>query len=348
MRIGKQNIARGSNIKLKKDTSGTGLWLILKLAILPIVLLLILIAQNSIVLTKTYIFTSDKIPKTFVDYNIVCISDICNSRLNIANKVSRLKPDVVIFNGGLTDNQGKYDNTLKTIKSLSEVAQTFYVLDNHDKSFEQSLKTELDQYAVNLVDESVTLNANEINVDSFIDKYIGGKICKDAERGDTEAIQYIEYTKKSLAEDADRKIGISGIDYIDSQEGLVDKIYEHIGTDKETFQVFVANPADQFENISKADVDLMISKETSDYKSGIFSSNGTTLFIDKGIAKDKGFRILDFPEITSIRLSDGTIKDENPLEKFLSIFISDVGTKFDNDGGFKEYTYTYQNEYVQD
>ena len=50
-------------------------------------------------------------------------------------------------------------------------------------------------------------------------------------------------------------------------------------------------------------------------------------------------RIFNFPEIQCITLSDGTIANKNPLEKFIAMFWDDVGTVFDNDGGFKVHTF---------
>ena len=56
---------------------------------------------------------------------------------------------------------------------------------------------------------------------------------------------------------------------------------------------------------------------------------------------DGSKRILNFPQIITVTLSDGTINNDNPLEKLLGYFISDVSTRFENDGGFSEYRYNY-------
>ena len=83
---------------------------------------------------------------------------------------------------------------------------------------------------------------------------------------------------------------------------------------------------------------------SADITKGQYGINGTQFFVSGGVATPNGInRVLNYPEIQCITLSDGTILNRNPLEKFLDMFIDDVGTIFDNDGGFTEYTYHYGN-----
>ncbi|MBO5388656.1 MAG: hypothetical protein J6A59_11030, partial [Lachnospiraceae bacterium] len=65
--------------------------------------------------------------------------------------------------------------------------------------------------------------------------------------------------------------------------------------------------------------------------------DGTTLLVSNGVhGKEPN-------SIHSITLSDGSVSEKNLLEKFLGLFISDVDTIFENDGGFKDYRYEYDN-----
>ena len=57
----------------------------------------------------------------------------------------------------------------------------------------------------------------------------------------------------------------------------------------------------------------------------------------------------DSGDVRVVTLSDGTIKEKTPLEKFLNLFIKDVGTIYDNDGGFKVEEYQddeYEHLYI--
>ena len=66
-----------------------------------------------------------------------------------------------------------------------------------------------------------------------------------------------------------------------------------------------------------------------------------------GIGNFDKTRFLNMPEVVLITLSDGTIVEQNPLEKFIGQFINNVPTKFDNDEGFKRYVKEYNSEQVQ-
>ena len=102
------------------------------------------------------------------------------------------------------------------------------------------------------------------------------------------------------------------------------------------------NQGQYFDKVSQVDVDVITSgntfgkdRFTVGYSRGIYNNNGTTMFLSGGVGKiPNGVRILNFPDVVCITLSDGTINNDNPLEKFLGRFITDVGTRFDGDGGF--------------
>lgn len=81
--------------------------------------------------------------------------------------------------------------------------------------------------------------------------------------------------------------------------------------------------------------------DVSQYSKGMYTIGNISLLVSGGIGKpDSGSRFLNLPEINYIRLSDGTIKQENTLERFIDKFYKgDVKTIFDNDGGFSKHTY---------
>lgn len=347
MKIGRQT---GQVQKLRRQTTiGDKIASIVRIVVIVGIVIGLIWAQNNFVATKSYIFTSDRVPKTFVGFNIVHVSDLHNSNIGVVGAVKRADPDIIVVSGGFADDNGRFNNSVRVLERLSNIAPTFFVCGDYDDEIKSQFISSV-QGAQLIEDSSITVNAPEIDESAFIDKYIGGRIVNKAEDGDEDAVQYIEYTKEKLSEDADAKLMISGLAYGKEDIGLVDLIYSIIGTDKEIFQVNVTGQVGIFDTLSNADIDIVFSGGTHgmnnidpEYSKGTYSKNGTTLFLSGGIGNLDEFsaRIFNFPEITKITLSDGTIKQENPIEKLLGYFIPDVKTRFDGDEGFKEYVYNY-------
>ena len=125
---------------------------------------------------------------------------------------------------------------------------------------------------------------------------------------------------------------------LNGNKDLIDEICRYTNTD----MMFVGGTLGANGNIGLLD---KIYGSTNRITKGVYGNRGTEVFVSGGVGTRHGSnRIMNFPEVSVITLSDGTIKDTNPLEKFISKFIPDVGTIFDNDGGFKKYTYKYNNE----
>lgn len=356
MKIGRQN-RQGSTaiIKLKKTTTTSQkFWMIARLVALIALVIWLIWSQSNMVLTKEYIYTSQRVPKTFVGYNIVNVSDIHNSGINVAWAVKNCKPDVIVVSGGLTDSNGGYKTSVKTLQKLANIAPTYYVLGDNDENTRDQIIVSVGSEATLIENDTAIISAPEIDETAFIKKYVGSRLINKAEAGDEDTAKYIEYTKEKLAEDKTASLLISGIAYGEDKDLLVDKIYNGIGTDKSVFQVSIANQSSLFDTISIADIDILFSGEThgvkrenSNYSKGVYANSGTTMFLSSGIgnlAEDK-MRLFNYPEIVLVTLSDGTIRNENPLEKILSYFIDDVKTKFDGDEEFKSYIYEYKNGY---
>lgn len=352
MKIGKQG---GSPVKLKRTmTTNQKLWSIIRIILLIGLIIGLVWSQNNMVFTSDYIYTSERVPKTFVGYTIVNVSDLHNSNIGVVRAVKGCKPDIILVSGGLTDDNGKYNNSIKTIEKLSNIAPTYYVLGDNDTEQKDTIINSMGNGPILIEDVALDISAPEIDTQAFIEKYIGNRLVGESNKGNEDAKEYIEYTKEKLEEDANKTIRISGLSYKENTTGLVDKIYDIIGTDKSVFQVNIVNQASLFDTISIADIDIVFSGETHGnkdivpgYSKGVYAKSGTTLFLSSGIGNTKNHpgRIFNYPSIISVKLSDGTIKNENPLEQLLSYFISDVKTKFDNDEGFKTYKYEYYNGY---
>ena len=344
MKIGKQG---RKPVELRRTiTLGEKIGIILRVVILLAVIIGFIWAQNNFIFTKSYIYTSDSVPKTFVGYKIAHVSDIHNSNIGVVSAVNRADPDIIIVTGGYADSNGNIDNSIDILNKLSKITTTLYI--TGDDTVE-GITNAVGEGPILLDEKAYSVESPDVDESAFIDKYIGDRIVKQAEDDNQDAIDYIAYTKEKLDKDSSRYIQISGFKDDKETVSILDDIYNVIGTDKSVFQIIATSQYSEFDEISKADVHVMFSGSThgnkdngTKYVKGTYTNNGTTMFLSGGIGNlDGENRILNFPEITVVTLSDGTIKEENPLEKLLSYFIGDVSTRFDNDGGFKEYTYTY-------
>lgn len=318
--------------------------------VVPIAILIWLIwAQNNLVTVDNMIFKVDGLPKSFVGYKIVHISDLCNSSLDIVDNVKELEPDIIILSGGYCDKDGDANNTVKQVKKLCKIADVYYVYNSTDKD----VLKETD--AINITDENVIIEAKKFDVEDFIEDMYGEDILDKAKDKDKEALLYIEYITEALLDSSDATINIMGIDNYTEENGkyealeVVNSILEN---NKSEYTIGVTGNLKNVEEIAKSNLDAIFTSGTfgtnllSDkYTKGTYGVNGTQMFITGGIGKHEDVvRIFNFPQIQCITLSDGTLMDKNPLEKFIGFFVDDVGTIFDGDGGFKEYKYEYKNE----
>lgn len=103
----------------------------IKLLIILLLLLIvfILINNNYIVITK-YDYIND-----YVDnFRIIQISDLHNKEYNLYNKIQKLNPNMIVITGDISDKK-KYNLIIleSTLKDLSKIAPTYYVVGNHEK-----------------------------------------------------------------------------------------------------------------------------------------------------------------------------------------------------------------------
>lgn len=316
---------------------------------IPIVSIIWLIwAQNNLVTTEEIIFKVDELPKSFVGYKIVHISDLCNSSLDIIDDVKELNPDIIILSGGYTDSKGKSSNTVSQVKKLCKIADVYYVYNSTDKDV---LK---DTDAINLTDKNVILKTEEIKVEKFIKEVYGEDILEKAEKKDKEALEYIAYITEALLKSRNATINLIGIGNYEGENGksdALDFVNSKLESNNSEYTIGITGNLSNVEEIAKSELDMIFSSGTfgtnllsNDYTKGTYGIKGTQLFLTAGIGKHKDItRIFNFPQIQCIVLSDGSIENKNPLEKFIGLFVDDVGTIFDNDGGFQEYKYEYNN-----
>lgn len=315
------------------------------------ILIFLLWSQNNLLLTQKYVYGDVNLPKSFVGYKVVHISDICNSKINVAKAVEKAKPDIIILSGGYSDSNGNSGNTLSTVNKLTDIAPVFYIYSTNDKG------NELDSTkAVNVTDSVIRLNPISMDANTFIKNNYGDKIIKKAQNKDEDAMEYVQYIQEQLSETSNSELIIYGISNYTYDNGVYDAskaVMDVTDSNTDTTIIGLLGNLNYVSEIAKTDIDTLFLGGTfgvdgalPGYKKGTYGLNGTQLFISGGVGKNpKIKRIFNFPEIQYITLSDGTITDDNPLENFISIFYNDVGTIFDNDGGFKEYKYEYDGSY---
>ena len=340
---------RASKLKIKRTMHSFGVIVIL--AIVAVLVVGFALAQNNIVIPRNYVYQSERIPKTFVGYTIAHISDVANKPMMTAQVVGSQNPDLVVITGNFSDNNGEYNNSVKLVQSLSDDYDVLYVLGESDKDVKEALTSALDSAGgINIENKAIDIPSPQVDADDFISEFIGDQFVRLADSGDEDAKAYLDYTRASLTEDANSKLIVSGLGLMGDDTDFLDYIYGIISLDKDIFQIVAMNQSQYFNEVSLADIDMVLAGNTfgidrfsNSQTSGLYSKNGTAMFLSSGIGKNPNdnLRILNFPSVGIITLSDGTISDDNPLERFLGIFITDVKTRFDGDAGFKVYRYDY-------
>lgn len=299
-------------------------------------------AQTHLVLTQNLIYSDPNIPKSFVGYKIVHISDLSNSNLNIYNQVKKAQPDIILITGGYTDSNGNTNNSIKTVNRLTSIAPVYYIIHGSD-----DVDPLINSGATCLIDSNVELSPNELSANDFIERVYGKEILNKAAKGDEQSKAYIEYTAKALEESKGEKINLFGLDlYMQDGEGYkaLNKTYELLGNSSAKYSICLLGNVYLIDEICKADINMLLfggtygtNKISNQYKKGVYNNKATQLFVSSGIGTANNVvRIFNFPTIQVITLSDGTISNKNPLEKLLGIVFKDIGTIYDNDGGFQE------------
>lgn len=303
-------------------------------------------AQNNLVLTKKFVFSSPDVPKNFVGYKIVHVSDLCNSSVSITNQVKRCDPDIIIVSGGYFDTNGNSSKSVKQVEALTKIAPVYYVYGLNDP--EDILSS---TNAINMSNNLVELETEVLDAATFIEKAYGKRIINEANKGNEEAQAYMDYIDTKLKENANTTVALIGLDrHSDRETGAdtaLDQVYSLLMQTDSEYSIGILGNARAVQKLPNTRLRLAFTGGTfgtnnlhSEYKKGVYGIGTVQTFFCGGIGTyndlegNKIRRIFNFPEIQCITLSDGTIQDKNPLENFIGMFWSDVGTVFDNDADF--------------
>ena len=342
MKVGKQRRNSG-NIKIKTSLSHK-FGYVTRILLLVAIIVGFVWSQNNLLITKDYVYESDRIPKSFVGTKIAHITDLYNTTLSVESAINRANPDIIIVTGNLTDDNGNFGNSVKLLNNLAKNYKVYYVTGESDEAVSANIKANMNG-PVCLENNRVTIQAPNVSYSDFVSKYVGEVWQTRANEGNESAVKYLEYTKQALANTLNSVIEISGLPLISTESTYMDQAYSVLNYDKSIFQILAINQSQYFDGLSTADVDLIVAGNTcgkdiygTGYSNGLYAKNSTSLLVSNGVGNsDKtGSRFFNWPSIYIIELSDGTIDTGNPLEKFLGTYIYDVETRFDNDGGFKQ------------
>lgn len=311
----------------------------------PIFVILLLVAalafvtvSGIVVVPRNYTFESSSLPKTFVGYKVVQVSNLCDKTTAAERTINYANPDLIVVTGNITSKSGSYSNSVNMLNKLAEKANVCLILGENDVPYYDSIKQSLSQKVVLLDNSYTSFDSKYTSYGQFVSDYIEKRYVKQAEKdASSSAAKYLEYTKEMLESSKDAKIDVAGLNYSDS---VIDDIYSAINLDRNNFQIVVASSEKVIELLKDAGVNLALVGNTTEKVQKLISDGGLTIVCSSGIAGET--KITLAPEIVAITLSDGTINKDNPLEKLLaSIFVEDVESRFANDGGFTAHRYTY-------
>lgn len=318
-----------------------------RIVVLAIIIFLIW-SQNNLVLTRNFVYADTDLPKSLVGYKILHVSDMCNTSNDVYSMAKLSDADIIVLSGGYSDVDGNSSKTVATVNKLCKLAPVYYICNTSDKE-DYLNETE----AINITDKLIEIESDVEDVDTFVKEVYGKGIVEKASKGDEEAIQYLQYIKDELDNAKYSTIKLCGIDnMIDLPNSDIKcKSLSLTGANKDDLVIMVNGNLSNIDTLCKTNIDIMFIGGTfgkitdkCSYSKGAFSCLGARLFVSGGCGNYTGKRICNLPEIQLITLSDGTIKQSSPIENLLDLFIDDVGTIYDNDGGFNEYTYKYRNK----
>lgn len=301
-------------------------------------------AQNNLLTVYNTIYSVPNLPKSWVGFKVVHISDMNNSMVDVVEKTRQLQPNLIFLTGGYVDANGNYQNTLSQIQQLSQIAPIFYVYNDEDG--QQDILNGLGQY---LNDRALILKANSfqtMDAREFITKNYGAKTLASLDADPDNGANYINYVQEQLNKTAESEMRVIGLTtHTDNENGKYDALKILNGmteVQKCDYNIVLTGNIAFSKTISRSGVDAIFGGGTygtdridPNYKKGSYNIGGSQLFLSGGVGGHEGVtRVFNFPEIQCITFSDGTIVEQNPLEEFIGKFFKDVGTIYDNDGGF--------------
>lgn len=309
--------------------------------LLSIVILILLVAVafflvtqwSSISKKKSYTYEVANLPKQFNGFVIAHVSNPGNSGSRVMSAVKKSSPDIIVVTGDIGSKGASF------INNLGSVAPTFYVLGVTDSIDITSSITN----ATYVGDSGNIINITDgIDAKQYISDTYGDRILELAESGDNEAQAYVVYIGEKLQEDAEKNLRVLGLSNYTEAAGVDNSLNETMSVSSEAVNILLGSQPRWYTTAYNYDINMMFTSQDStdttvEKYEPVYEQMGTTMVVG------------DSGDVRVVTLSDGTIKEKTPLEKFLNLFIKDVGTIYDNDGGFKVEEYQddeYEHLYI--
>lgn len=280
---------------------------------IPIVIIVSFIwAQNNYITVSMNTFESESMPKKFVGYSIVQVSDLDNSSKvsTVVSKTKELKPDIIVLTGGYYDKNGNCNNSVKAVTKLAKIAPTYYVTSPDDK--EDCLAN---TGAINVSNTLVRIEPEQLTAEQFIKKNYGDDIINKAKSGDKKSSEYVKYIEEELSKSSDGQMALSLIGLTsDSTSGNVNVDDAQLSTEEAmqrqidtTLEEYKETHPDATEN-TDSDLDALLGTDTASSNSSETESNES---VDSTQSSEDEGTVID--------------TDENELKK-----ATDALTKYDD------------------
>lgn len=280
---------------------------------IPIVIIVSFIwAQNNYITVSMNTFESESMPKKFVGYSIVQVSDLDNSSKvsKVVSKTKELKPDIIVLTGGYYDKNGNCNNSVKTVTELAKIAPTYYVTSPDDK--EDCLAS---TGAINVSNTLARIEPEQLTAEQFIKKNYGDDIINKAKAGDKKSSEYVKYIEEELSKSSDGQMALSLIGLTsDSTSENVNVDNAQLSTEEAmqrqidtTLEEYKETHPDATEN-TDSDLDALLGTDTASSDSSETESNES---VDSTQSSEDEGTVID--------------TDENELKK-----ATDALTKYDD------------------
>ena len=256
---------------------------------------------NSALMVNEIKITNDKIPQSFEGFRIAQVSDLHNAELGKDNnklieKLNECEPDIIVLTGDLIDsNHTNLEVALSFAQQAVKIAPCYFVTGNHEAwvgSQYEELKTSLENAGVTVLqDEAIELNYGD------------------------ECIQLIGLNDPDFSE---RDSFLSG--------SILETKLSQVNISN-GFTILLSHRPEHFNVYQNKNIDLVLSGHAHGgqfrlpflggviapnqglfpkYDAGIYTENGTTMIVSRGIGNSIiPVRINNRPEIIIIELNCG-------------------------------------------
>ena len=256
---------------------------------------------NSALMVNEIKITNDKIPQSFEGFRIAQVSDLHNAELGKDNnklieKLNECEPDIIVLTGDLIDsNHTNLEVALSFAQQAVKIAPCYFVTGNHEAwvgSQYEELKTSLENAGVTVLqDEAIELN-------------YGNECIQLIGLNDPDFSERDSFLSESILETKLSQVNISN-----------------------GFTILLSHRPEHFNVYQNKNIDLVLSGHAHGgqfrlpflggviapnqglfpkYDAGIYTENGTTMIVSRGIGNSIiPVRINNRPEIIIIELNCG-------------------------------------------